>query len=124
MEPSRVLIHYKPQLYTDLLTRIFQSIQSVEIYDPDSSTSNSHNGDVSPEEVDVVVFSLEIGGRPGNVTFPEWFQTVKLLAFSPDEDIGYRRLPGKEDWQTIYPFGMEELIYEVTGSEFRLGESG
>lgn len=122
MEPSRVLIHYKPKLYTDLLTRIFQSIKSVEVYDPALRASVSQNGKVSPEHVDVVVFSLEVGSQPGNAPFPEWFQKVKLLAFSPDEDVGYRRLPGEDDWEAIHPFGIEELIYEVTGSELIQGD--
>lgn len=122
MEPSRVLIHYKPQLYTDLLTRIFQSIKAVELYDPTSPVLKSQNGKASPEHVDVVVFSLEVGVQPGNASFPEWFQTVKLLAFSPDEDVGYRRLPGEADWEAIDPFGIEELIFEVTGSELIQGD--
>jgi hypothetical protein len=118
MEPSRVLINYKPQLYTDLLVRIFQSIESVELYNPTSTALNSHIGKESPYCVDVVIFSLDVDGQPGNRSFPGWFQTVKLLAFSPNGDVGYRRLAGEDDWEAIHPFGMEQLIHEVAGSDF------
>lgn len=118
MEPSRVLIHYKPQLYTDLLTRIFQSIDSVELFDPTSPVLNSHNGNVTPGYVDVIVFSLDVDGHPENKSTPEWFQTAKLLAFSPAGDVGYRREPGEVIWEAIHPFGMEQIIHEVAGSNY------
>jgi hypothetical protein len=116
MERSRVLIHYQPQLYAELLTRIFQSIESVEIYDHTSTTSNSQNARTSSECVDVIVFSLDVDGRPEHGSFPKWFHTVKLLAFSPHGDVGYKRLPGEDIWETIHPFGMEQIIHEVAGS--------
>jgi hypothetical protein len=118
MERSRVLIHYQPQLYAELLTKIFQSIDSVDIYDPNSTKSNSHNARTSSEYVDVIVFSLDVGGHPEHGSFPEWFHTVKLLAFSPHGDVGYKRLPGEDIWERIHPFGMEQIIHEVAGSHF------
>lgn len=116
MERSRVLIHYQPQLYAELLTRIFQSIESVEIYDPTSNILNSHNARSSSKYVDVIVFSLDVESHPEHRSFPEWFHTVKLLAFSPHGDVGYKRLPGEDIWETIHPFGMEQIIHEVAGS--------
>lgn len=118
MERARVLIHFKPQLYSELLTRIFQSIESVEIYDPTSAISNSHNAKTSSEYVDVIVFSLDVDGHPEHRSFPEWFHSVKLLAFSPQGDVGYKRLPGKDSWEVIHPFGMEQIIQEVAGGNY------
>ena len=117
MGTSRVLIHYKPQLYTDLFARIFQSIGSVELYDPNSPVLKTFNGKAPPEIVDVVVFSLDVGDQPGFKSLPEWFHSVKLLTFSPTGDVGYRRLPGEENWEEIQPFGMDQLIHEIVGSQ-------
>lgn len=122
MTTSNVLIHYKPQLYADLFARIFQSIGSVEVREYPSLDFGPGERDTVPEQVDVIVLSLDDEGQPDFLSLPEMLTTAKMLAISPSGENGYRLLPGQDIWEEIHPFGLEQLIDEVVGSEILIDE--
>ena len=112
MRKSHILIHYKPQLYMDLLGKVFRSLGSLEVYELPSLTPEN----ALPEQVDVVVLSLDEEGKPEVNSLPDRLQRAKLLAFSPGGERGYRRLAGEDEWEEIHPFGLDQLIRAVVGS--------
>jgi hypothetical protein len=41
---------------------------------------------------------------------------AKLLAVSPSGEVGMRRMPGESQWEEFRPFGLKQLIKEVSDS--------
>lgn len=108
MTTPRVLIDYKPRIYTDLFKSIFQSIGRVEIVEVTTwECENNSDG------VDVIVLSLNTHGQPESDLPLEQLQNAKVIAFSPKGDYGLRRLPGENAWEEVSPFSLEQLIEEV-----------
>lgn len=120
MNVSRVIIFYKPRLYTDLFTRLFQCLDTVEVVDincPDVPADlwqvDGGNG------IDVIVCSLDEEGGPDLEYLPARLPDAKLVAFSPVGDSGFRRLPGSSEWEEVRPFGLRQLVKEVLGGRNR-----
>jgi hypothetical protein len=115
MSPSRLLINCKPRIYADLFRSIFQSLARVEIVEIAPQRSQSIQGSDEEVEVDVIVLSLNVHGQPESDLANGLLQKAKVIAFSPEGDFALRRLPGRCDWEEIRPFGLDQLIQEVTG---------
>lgn len=117
MKPSRVWINCRPRLYTDLFKVIFQSIEQIEVISLNNLFfSAAGGGFIGWENVDVVVLSLGQDGQPDLELVPEPLPNVKMVAFSLSGDFGMRRLLGENKWEEIRPFGLDQLLNEVTSA--------
>lgn len=116
MRKLKVWIDYKPQIYTDLFTQLLHHLGDVHL--PKSHlecVNRSDNGNVKWGDMDIVVVSLDMRGKPVLDALPEPLPKAKYLAFSPTGDQGLRRLPGAKRWEKLEPFGMERFLIEVFG---------
>jgi hypothetical protein len=111
---SRVLILYEPRLYSDLINELIEQLGLLDIVEV---TDNLGEGDVEGSEfrddIDVVILPLDGNGEPKMSLLPNFMPQAKLVAFSPDGSLGFRRLPGEEDWIEMRPFGLSQLIVEI-----------
>ncbi len=110
MTTPRILIDYKPRIYTDLFKNIFHSVGRVEIVEALTQGCNSSDNGDGP---DVIILSLDVHGQPESSLPLEQLQNARVIAFSPKGDYGLRRLPGESTWEEIRPFSLECLIHEV-----------
>ncbi len=113
MATSRVCIRYKPRLYTDILTDLFQSLGPIEVvenYYLDSDHTPRKN---EWEQVDVIILPLNKDGQPELELLLYPHLNTKIIAFSPSGEKGYRRLPGDNHWEEFRPFGLYDLMKEV-----------
>ncbi len=113
MSPPRVWINYKPRIYTELLTHLFQSMGLIEAVEIDPTLRAARGRE---EEIDVVLLSLDYLGQPDLEIPGEGLKKAKVIAFSPKGDYGLRRLPGKTNWEEIRPFGLKQLMDELACS--------
>lgn len=112
MGHPRVWINYKPRIYTEIFKHIFQSIGLVEIVEFEPSNSGRFN--MHEKNVDIVLLSLNSLEQP-EIELPiERTQNAKVIAFSSKGDYGLKRLPGKTNWEEMRPFGLKELIDELS----------
>lgn len=112
MGHPRVWINYKPRIYTEIFKYIFQSIDLVEIVD--FEPSNSGSSGVHDKDIDIVLLSLN-GLEQPDIDLPEERKhEAKVIAFSSKGDYGLKRLPGKTNWEEMRPFGLKELIDELS----------
>jgi len=118
MTHPRVWINYKPRLYTELFKYIFQSLGLVDIVELEPTNTgrfNMHN-----KEIDIVLLSLNSLEQPDIELPEERTHKAKVIAFSSKGDYGLKRLPGKTNWEEMRPFGLKELITELSAG----GSSG
>jgi hypothetical protein len=113
MAAPRVCIRYKPRLYSEILTGLFQSLEPVEVVenyylDPDHTPRKNEW-----ERVDVIILPLNKDGLPELELLLYPVTNAKIIAFSPAGDTGFRRLPGENHWEMFQPFGLYELMKEV-----------
>ena len=111
MVVSRVLILYEPRLYSDLINELIEQLGLLDIVE----ITNNINGDdsVEPEDVDVVILPLDGDGEPKTSLLPDFMPKAKLVAFSPDGTLGFRCMPGQDEWVEMRPFGLSQLIVEI-----------
>ena len=114
MTVSRVWIRYKPQLYHELLKKLFCSQRAVEVLE----TYQLFAGSVDREGfrgrfVDVILLPLDDQGRPELELLPFPISQAKLIAFSPKGDHGMRRKPGESSWEELQPCGIAQVLQEV-----------
>jgi hypothetical protein len=115
MAISRVLIFFKPDLYADLFRKVFQVLGAAEVVELGNDVEGpSANGGNLPENVDVIIFSLDEFGQPAWELLPEPIPDAKLIALSPSGDQGYLLSPGDTEWRKLRPFGLQDLIGEVS----------
>ena len=91
---------------------IFISIGLVEIVECEPSNSGKFN--VYDKDVDIVLLSLNSLEQPDIELPEERTHKAKVIAFSPKGDYGLKRLPGKTNWEEMRPFGLKELIDELS----------
>jgi hypothetical protein len=114
MPATRIYLQYEPKLYSDLIQQLFQDIGqevilSKEEYNQDLVRRSENEKDCN----EIVLLSLEDGEFPPGDRPEELLPHAKIIIFSPNGELGYRRLPGEKSWQEIRPFGLAELLYEV-----------
>jgi hypothetical protein len=114
MSISHVCILYKPQLYIDLFALVLQSQDSVKIVN--INDENPYNGSGRRGQVNVVLLPVDYSGQPELALLPFPIPNAKILAFSPQGDLGLRRMPGEDNWIEIRPFGLDQLVQEVIRS--------
>ena len=113
MTTTRVWIRYEPQLYCDLFTSILQGEDCVQVVDY-SEVVDPCKSIIQTELIDVIVISLDDQDRPMLELLPLPTPNVKLIAFSPRGDRGFRRYPGQEQWEEVTPYGLSNLMAEFS----------
>lgn len=115
MSKTRVWIHFSPQLYTDLFKRILQSTETAEVVELSSiDNPNQDEPELGEDKIDLVVLSLDSCSQPGILNLAEKLPRVKFVALSLNGDYGLRRNPGECNWEELRPFGVQQLLQEVT----------
>lgn len=109
MTPSRVLIHCKLRLYTDIFIKIFKDQGLAEVLAMPSPSACSSGGVFA----NIILLSLDDCEYSDLKTLSDSRHESKLVAFSPRGDLGLTRLPGESHWQEIRPFGFAQLMREV-----------
>ncbi len=111
---SRVLILYEPRLYSDLINELIEQLGLLDIVE---ITDNVCEGELRDsdfrDDIDVVILPLDGNGEPKMSLLPNFASQAKLVAFAPDGSLGYRRMPGEDDWVEMRPFGLSQLIVEI-----------
>jgi hypothetical protein len=110
MSNLRVLINYSPKLYGELFSTVLKSLCGIEVIETSQDLSGLW---ASRSEVDIIITSLDDRGRPSIDILPTQAPRSKVLAFSPNGEMGLRRMPGAKRWEKISPFGLDQLIREV-----------
>lgn len=104
----RVLIHFKPRLYGDVLLQVIKSWGQFEICD-----YSGPNGE-GDHHFDVVIVSLNRNTHPPLDLPPELqYRETKLLAISPQGEYALRRQAGKTEWEVLRPFSVSQLRAEL-----------
>ena len=114
MPPLRVWINYEPKIYTDIFKQVFLSMHLVEVVEETPADPGCNCSEGELKGVDVVLLSLDDLDPSKPELKPEFLQHAKVLAFSPRGDFGLRRLPGRANWEEVRPFGLKQLIDELT----------
>ena len=111
---SRVLILYEPRLYSDLINELIEQLGLLDIVEVSDNRCGCEASDPEfQDDVDVVILPLDGDGEPKMSLLPEYIPQAKLVAFSPDGSLGFRRMPGEENWVEMRPFGLSQLIVEI-----------
>ena len=114
MAAARIYLNYEPRLYSDLIQQVFQNIGQEVIVGIAEAESNPNLYKIDEQDYgEFLVLSLENFDVPPSNLLTELKPNAKIIAFSPTGELGYRRLPGKTNWEEIRPFGIAELLDEV-----------
>ncbi len=116
MPPLRVWVNYEPKIYTDIFKQVFQSMCQVEIVEQTPADPGFNSNGDEHTGVDVVLLSLDGLDQSKPELNAEILGQAKVLAFSPRGDFGLRRMPGKANWEEVRPFGLKQLIDELTAA--------
>ena len=115
MTNIRVWILYEPMIYADLFHWIFERLGMVEVIrEVDPGEKLTDREPLQEGLVDVIILPLDDQGQPRIEILPHLPPGAKYLAFSPDGKKGLRRLPGASSWQEVSPFGLANLMIEVS----------
>ncbi|HJS19822.1 MAG TPA: hypothetical protein VJ785_13830 [Anaerolineales bacterium] len=125
MNAARVWILFEPRIYSDLITRYFQSFKWVEVVIAETYVKPSvENLQTIEDAIDVIILPLTDPGTPAIHLLPADFQNSKIIAFSPSGDCGLLRFPGDVIWRRIVPFGLKQLVAEVYNSSWTRQQEG
>ena len=125
MKISHVWIHYQPHLYQELFIEVLNSLERICVMELPVGWG-AGNGDGGPGGIraDVIILSLNEDGMPDLPLLANPPPEAKLLAFSPQGDLGWRRLPGEACWEQLSPFQLEHLIVELSNDGGNMREAG
>jgi hypothetical protein len=115
MTALKVCVRFRPHLYNEILKWLFHSLQQVEVIEV-LQTEFSVNVTDCPwgNTVDVFILPVDDDGRPEVELLPDPTPPAKLVAVSPYGHLGLLRHPGQNHWEPVQPFGLAQLIAEVT----------
>lgn len=113
MTTTRVWIRYEPQLYCDLFKSILRIEDCIEIVDHSEIVSPCEEA-IDTSLIDVIIISLDDQDQPMLALLPQPTPNVKLIAFSPRGDRGFRRYPGQDQWEEVSPYGLSNLMAEFS----------
>lgn len=108
----RVLINYKPRIYTDIFKHLFTTMGLIELVEIPAAGQNFREMETG-KDIDVVLLSLDSLDQPDPEMPAEQLKGAKVIAFSPKGDYGLRRMPGKTNWEELRPFGLRQLMDEL-----------
>lgn len=111
MTTTRVWIRYEPQLYCDLFKSILRDEDCIEVIDY-INIADPAETIIDEKNIDVIVISLDDQNRPMLELLPLPAPNVKVIAFSPRGDRGFRRNPGQDQWEEVSPYGLSNLMAE------------
>jgi hypothetical protein len=99
---TKVWIAYEPRIFREALVAVIRQLQFIEIVE-----------DIS-KGVDIGIFRLAETGMLQDFFRDAPLPDAKMIVFSAHGDRGYIRYPREKEWKTRQPFGMPELLVEIT----------
>ena len=101
---KRIWIAYEPRVFREALVAVISQLEGVEIVEDLSAG------------VDVGIFRLASTGLLQNFFHRTPQLETKMVVFSARGDRAFIRYPCEKNWTTVQPFGMPELLAEITRS--------
>jgi hypothetical protein len=97
-----------------VFARLFKLFAFIEVIEDSPADYGSEIGCKGNQPVDIIVLPLNREGKPDLEMLPHVVPQAKLLAVSPTGEVGMRRMPGESQWEEFRPFGLKQLIKEVS----------
>jgi hypothetical protein len=110
----RVWVNYQPKIYSDILKQAIKSIGLVQVVEGSPADHRKKAAGEEIDQIDVVLVSLDILGLSEIELMIGRDLQSKIIAFSPSGEFGLRRLPGNKNWEELRPFGLKQLIEELS----------
>jgi hypothetical protein len=110
----KVWVNYQPKIYSDILKQAFKSIGLIEVVEGSPADYRMKAAEEDKNQIDVVLVSLDSIGLSEIEQMTGMVLQSKVIAFSPSGEFGLRRLPGNKNWEELRPFGLKQLIEELS----------
>ena len=110
MPRPKVWVDYQPKIYSDILKQAFKSIDLVDFVEERPMESGAEGA----SSIDIILISLDALKGMEIEVMPEGVLQSKVIAFSPSGEYALRRLPGAMSWEELRPFGLRQLIDELS----------
>jgi hypothetical protein len=113
MPKLRVWINYQPRIYSDILKEVLRTLALIDVVEV---STGARSAEENPISVDIALLSLDGLRQPELDLLPDRLREAKVIAFSPKGDFGLKRLPGRNNWEEVRPFGMQQLFEELAST--------